>query len=39
MAQEKLGAGDATDYLAISFSSNDYVVHLYGASSLRLKTT
>lgn len=34
MAQEKLGAGEATDYLAISFSSNDYVVHLYGASSL-----
>ncbi|MFH0263720.1 alkaline phosphatase family protein [Vibrio barjaei] len=34
LAQEKLGSGDATDYLAISFSSNDYVVHLYGASSL-----
>ena len=34
MAQEKLGTGEATDYLAISFSSNDYVVHLYGASSL-----
>lgn len=33
LAQEKLGSGDATDYLAISFSSNDYVVHLYGASS------
>lgn len=34
LAQEKLGSGDATDYLAISFSSNDYVVHLYGASSI-----
>ncbi|MFC5080028.1 Alkaline phosphatase PhoV precursor [Vibrio thalassae] len=34
LAQEKLGTGNATDYLAISFSSNDYVVHLYGASSL-----
>ncbi len=34
LAQEKLGSGNATDYLAISFSSNDYVVHLYGASSL-----
>ncbi|MGF1772723.1 alkaline phosphatase family protein [Vibrio wakamikoensis] len=34
MAQEKLGTGSATDFLAISFSSNDYVVHLYGASSL-----
>ncbi|MGR5176534.1 alkaline phosphatase family protein [Vibrio parahaemolyticus] len=32
--REKLGKGDATDFLAISFSSNDYVIHLYGAASL-----
>ena len=31
---EKVGQGDATDYLAISFSSTDYVGHLFGPSSL-----
>ncbi len=31
---EKLGKGEATDYLAISFSSTDYVGHLFGPSSL-----
>ncbi|WGV99405.1 alkaline phosphatase family protein [Vibrio sp. YMD68] len=34
LKQEKLGQGDATDYLAVSFSSNDYVIHLYGPESL-----
>ncbi|KHT62772.1 alkaline phosphatase [Photobacterium gaetbulicola] len=34
MEQEKLGQGDFTDYLAVSFSSNDYVIHMYGPSSL-----
>ena len=34
LMQEKLGQGDATDYLSVSFSSNDYVVHLYGPESL-----
>ncbi|GEA62251.1 alkaline phosphatase family protein [Vibrio comitans] len=34
LQQEKLGSGDVTDYLAVSFSSNDYVLHLYGPSSL-----
>ncbi|RLA20100.1 MAG: alkaline phosphatase family protein, partial [Gammaproteobacteria bacterium] len=31
---EKLGKGEATDYLAISFSSTDYVGHIFGPSSL-----
>jgi hypothetical protein len=31
---EKIGQGNATDYLAISFSSTDYIGHLFGPSSL-----
>ncbi len=31
---EQLGQDEVPDYLAISFSSNDYVGHLFGASSL-----
>jgi predicted AlkP superfamily pyrophosphatase or phosphodiesterase len=31
---EKLGQGAATDYLGISFSSPDYVAHIFGPSSL-----
>ncbi len=31
---EKLGQDDITDFLAISFSSTDYVGHLFGPSSL-----
>jgi predicted AlkP superfamily pyrophosphatase or phosphodiesterase len=31
---EQLGQDDVLDYLAISFSSTDYVGHLFGASSL-----
>jgi len=31
---ERLGQDEVPDYLAISFSSNDYVGHLFGASSL-----
>jgi predicted AlkP superfamily pyrophosphatase or phosphodiesterase len=34
MAAEQIGADDTTDYLSISFSSTDYVGHLFGASSL-----
>ncbi|MFS1859752.1 alkaline phosphatase family protein [Vibrio lentus] len=34
LMQEKLGQGEVTDYLSVSFSSNDYVVHLYGPESL-----
>lgn len=31
---EGIGAGEGTDYLSISFSSTDYVGHLFGPSSL-----
>jgi predicted AlkP superfamily pyrophosphatase or phosphodiesterase len=31
---ERMGQHDVTDYLAISFSSTDYVGHLFGPSSL-----
>ncbi|PMH42211.1 alkaline phosphatase, partial [Vibrio sp. 10N.286.49.B3] len=34
LEHEALGQGKATDYLAISFSSNDYVIHMYGPASL-----
>ncbi len=32
--QEEIGRGPATDLLAISFSSTDYIGHLFGPSSL-----
>ncbi len=31
---EQLGADEITDYLAVSFSSTDYVGHIFGVSSL-----
>jgi len=31
---EELGKDDVTDYLSVSFSSTDYVGHIYGVSSL-----
>ncbi|MGR5067514.1 alkaline phosphatase family protein [Vibrio alfacsensis] len=34
LKQEQLGKGKFTDYLAVSFSSNDYVIHMYGSNSL-----
>jgi predicted AlkP superfamily pyrophosphatase or phosphodiesterase len=34
MANESIGADDVTDYLSISFSTTDYVGHLFGPSSL-----
>jgi len=34
MKNEKLGKGEVTDYLAVSFSSTDYVGHIFGPSSL-----
>jgi hypothetical protein len=34
MTTENIGRDDVTDYLSISFSSTDYVGHLFGASSL-----
>jgi predicted AlkP superfamily pyrophosphatase or phosphodiesterase len=37
--REALGAGEATDFLAISFSSTDYAGHLFGPSSLESEDT
>jgi predicted AlkP superfamily pyrophosphatase or phosphodiesterase len=34
LENEQLGQDDVPDYLAISFSSTDYVGHIFGASSL-----
>jgi predicted AlkP superfamily pyrophosphatase or phosphodiesterase len=34
IANEQLGADDIPDYLGVSFSSTDYVAHLFGPSSL-----
>jgi predicted AlkP superfamily pyrophosphatase or phosphodiesterase len=34
MVAEKIGQDDVTDYLSVSFSSTDYVGHLFGPSSL-----
>ncbi|MFW2439676.1 MAG: alkaline phosphatase family protein [Arenicellales bacterium] len=35
--KEQLGQDEVPDYLAISFSSNDYVGHIFGASSLEIE--
>ena len=35
--EERLGQDDVPDFLAISFSSNDYVGHIFGASSLEIE--
>jgi len=34
MQEEQIGKDDITDYLSISFSSTDYVGHIFGPSSL-----
>jgi predicted AlkP superfamily pyrophosphatase or phosphodiesterase len=34
LKQENLGKGTFPDYLSVSFSSNDYVIHMYGPTSL-----
>ncbi|CAH0990995.1 Calcium-transporting ATPase [Sinobacterium norvegicum] len=34
ISHEQLGQGDGTDYLSVSFSSTDYVGHIFGISSL-----
>lgn len=36
---EKLGEGDQTDFLAVSFSSTDYIGHSYGPNSIELQDT
>lgn len=35
--QEKLGKNKSTDFLCISFSSTDYIGHLYGTEALELE--
>jgi predicted AlkP superfamily pyrophosphatase or phosphodiesterase len=37
--EEKLGKGDFTDFLAISFSSTDYVGHQFGVDSKEVEDT
>jgi hypothetical protein len=34
LVEEELGADSVTDYLSVSFSSTDYVGHVFGPSSL-----
>ncbi|GGZ19260.1 alkaline phosphatase family protein [Echinicola pacifica] len=36
---EKLGKGEETDFLALSFSSTDYVGHRFGPTSIELEDT
>ncbi|QHT65417.1 alkaline phosphatase family protein [Rhodocytophaga rosea] len=36
---EKLGKGKATDFLAVSFSSTDYIGHKYGIRAIELEDT
>ncbi len=36
---EDLGSGEATDFLGVSFSSTDYVGHMYGPHSIELQDT
>ena len=37
MRGEQLGKGPATDFLAISFSSTDYIGHMYGLRAMELE--
>jgi predicted AlkP superfamily pyrophosphatase or phosphodiesterase len=39
ITNEKLGKGNATDFVTISFSSTDYVGHRYGPSSVEVEDT
>lgn len=39
LEKEKLGKGSATDFLAISFSSTDYLGHKYGPNSVEIEDT
>ena len=36
---ENLGKGKSTDFIAISFSSTDYVGHMYGTNAIELEDT
>ena len=39
LKNEKLGEGKATDFLAISFSSTDFIGHAYGTNSFEIEDT
>lgn len=39
LKQEELGKDDVTDFLAISFSSTDYVGHMFGVNSKEVEDT
>lgn len=39
LSSERLGKGNATDFLAISFSSTDYVGHMFGTNAIELEDT
>jgi predicted AlkP superfamily pyrophosphatase or phosphodiesterase len=39
MNQEKMGRGNFTDFLAVSFSCTDYVGHQFGINSIELQDT
>ena len=39
IAGEKLGSGKNTDFLTVSFSSTDYVGHMYGTNAIELQDT
>jgi len=39
IAEEKLGANNTTDFLAISLSSTDYIGHWYGPNSVEIEDT
>ena len=39
LENEKLGLGNQTDFLAVSFSSTDYIGHSYGPNSVEIEDT
>ncbi|MFT4024624.1 MAG: alkaline phosphatase family protein [Flavihumibacter sp.] len=39
VAQEKMGKGEFTDFLAVSLSSTDYVGHAFGPNSIEIEDT
>jgi predicted AlkP superfamily pyrophosphatase or phosphodiesterase len=39
ITNEKLGKGKATDFLAVSFSSTDYIGHSFGPNSIEIEDT
>lgn len=39
LISEKLGKGEETDFLAISFSSTDYIGHTFGPNSIEIEDT